>query len=161
MDDGTSFSTSRASLRLGKPICLRQCQPLRCRLSNGASQCMPRRLQDMETSALTKQFTRLDSQTVRQPEKRLPLLVTELCSCHRRSSLNLYFFPRTIQFAQAQTKRTKFRLFLLLTFNSKIDQGAIGRIDPQPIWSRIRRSCLCHFLVIAARRCTRGHSRRP
>lgn len=68
---------------------------------------MPGRLHRMKPHILLKEVPHVDSQPIRQAQKRLPLLLGKLRLCHRRSSLNLVVCCRAFPFRPASAQRYK------------------------------------------------------
>lgn len=61
----------------------------------------------MKPHILLKEVPHVDSQPIRQAQKRLPLLLGKLRLCHRRSSLNLVVCCRAFPFRPASAQRYK------------------------------------------------------
>jgi len=82
MDQRTEASARRAGLRASQTLRPRESEPFRRRLGNCPSQRMSGGLKIVKPRVLLEKGAQIDSQSIREPQKRFPFLFAQLPPRH-------------------------------------------------------------------------------
>jgi hypothetical protein len=127
----TDASARGAGLRAAQPLRPHEGEPFRRGLSHRSPQGVTGQFEIVEPRILLQQGTKVDSQPVRQSQKRLPFLFAQLFPCHTSFILEpCSFLPGASHFSQLPLKDTKLLGNLLLTFLSIFALSAIALMHP-------------------------------